>query len=110
MRSFSHWTPKYVFDRLSVALYERRFPDYPWLTKDANAFLESWFLPTDIGLEFGSGRSTPWIAQRVGKLYSVETNSQWSERVSQSIVGSGIANVICRFLPGDGKHGLDLEQ
>jgi putative heme iron utilization protein len=47
-------------------------PNWPWLTKEAILLLERLLRPDDIGLEFGSGRSTIWFAERVEKLISIE--------------------------------------
>lgn len=64
-RRLSHLTPRYVFNRIAVLLDERRNPEHPWLTADAVRILSTLILPTDIGVEFGSGRSTKWFAQRL---------------------------------------------
>src|SRR5262249_54034239 len=55
MRSFRHWTPTYIRDRLAMLRYELAHPDAPWLTGEMNQFLESWLAPDHVGLEFGSG-------------------------------------------------------
>ena len=73
-RSFRHWTFRYLIDRTELLLYERRHPDLPWLTREAVDFLASWLQPSDHGLEWGSGRSTVWLAQRVSRLVSIEHN------------------------------------
>lgn len=46
-------------------------------------FLEQFLKPTDHVLEYGSGASTPWLADRVAKLFSVENDRFWFARVSQ---------------------------
>jgi predicted O-methyltransferase YrrM len=81
-RSFSHWTPRYIQDRVALMLHERRNPRDPWLTKDAVRFLDQSLKPTDVGLEFGSGRSSIWFAQRIKHLISVEDNQEWFARVT----------------------------
>ena len=85
MRSFSHLTPRYVWNRLALMAYERANPDLPWLTRDMINILDGWLLPTDVGLEFGSGRSTSWFGARVGRLTSVEENPEWYEIVRNQI-------------------------
>lgn len=109
MRSFAHWTPRYVLNRASALLYERRHPDYPWLTRDANQFLESYLRETDVGLEFGSGRSTVWIARRVGRLHSVETSEQWFVRVGKLLEQAGLSNVTYEHIRGDDETALAAE-
>jgi hypothetical protein len=84
-RSFRHWTLRYVFDRLSLAWHERRNPNLPWLTADMVKVLDSWLRPTDVGLEWGSGRSTVWFAKRVAHLTSVEHDPVWASWVEQML-------------------------
>lgn len=93
MKSFRHWNARYVRSRLAVAIYERRHPDDPWLTRDANVFLAQWLKSTDRGMEFGSGRSTLWLARRVAHLTSTEENPQWAERVRTMLAAAGVVNV-----------------
>ncbi len=93
MRSFSHITPRYIVDRLGVIFYEKTHPDHPWLTRTANTVLNSWLKKTDVGLEFGSGRSTVWFAKRVGKLTSVEHHDQWTVKVREMLVTNKLTNV-----------------
>jgi len=68
MRSFQHWTPRYIWNRLALMAHERQHPDLPWLTRAMIENLDTWLRPDDVGLEFGSGRSTVWFAQKVGHL------------------------------------------
>ncbi len=85
MRSFCHLTPRYIWNRLVLMAYERGNPDLPWLTRDMINILDEWLLPTDVGLEFGSGRSTRWFATRVGQLTSVEDNPEWYKIVQNQV-------------------------
>lgn len=82
-RSFRHWTLRYIVNRLSLAWNELLNPDAPWLTADMVEILDSWLRPTDVGLEWGSGRSTVWFAKRVAHLTSVEHDSVWVSHVEQ---------------------------
>ena len=41
-RSFAHWGLRYGWDRARVAAYEWLHPHEPWLTRQANAFLDGW--------------------------------------------------------------------
>jgi len=101
MRSFRHWTPRYINNRIALFCYEKANPDYPWLTRSANEILESYLTKSDIGLEFGSGRSTLWFAKHVEHLTSVEHDPLWSGRVQKML--AGIKNVDYRFRPKDVK-------
>lgn len=109
-RTFQHWTPRYLIDRLAEKLYRRQHPDLPWLTPRANRFLETEIKSTDVGLEFGSGRSTLWFAGRVAHLTSVEHNPLWHERVSEWIKTSGITNVDYYLREREAVDGEDLPE
>ncbi|MCF6354597.1 MAG: hypothetical protein L3J26_05755 [Candidatus Polarisedimenticolaceae bacterium] len=85
MRSFHHLTPRYVWNRFALMAYERANPELPWLTRDMINILGEWLCSTDVGLEFGSGRSTSWFAKRVRHLTSVENNPEWFEIVQNQI-------------------------
>lgn len=87
MRSFRHWTPRYIWNRLALMAHERQHPDLPWLTRAMIENLDTWLRPDDVGLEFGSGRSTIWFAQRVGHLTSVEHHPGWYTTVNDSLQG-----------------------
>jgi len=101
MRRFDHWTPRYIRDRLAEICYQRARPDHPWLTRAANQMLESLLRPSDVGLEFGSGRSTLWFAKRLRHLTSVESNPVWHARVQQMLRDNAIANVDHVLIPKD---------
>ena len=81
MRRLDHWNPHYVATRLAVMWDERRHPDHPWLTKEAVGLLDRMLRTDDVGLEFGSGRSTKWLLDRISTLVSVEANEDWFNRV-----------------------------
>ena len=102
MRTFRHWTARYLLSRAKVYCYQKAHPDLPWLTYQANDFLASYLRPTDAGLEFGSGRSTLWFAERVASLTSVENNSQWYQRVKEQLEEKGASHVTYLYRPEDG--------
>jgi len=93
MRTFRHWTPRYIFNRIVEKIYRRRNPNLPWLSPQANEFLQGWLKPSHTGLEFGSGRSTLWFARRVAALTSIEHNPEWYDRVSRMLKADRLANV-----------------
>jgi hypothetical protein len=96
-RTFRHWTPRYVLNRIALALYERRAPAAPWITRRACELLDEWLKPHHVGLEWGSGRSTLWFASRVARLTSIEHDATWFERVRMELERQGIHNVDYRF-------------
>ena len=93
MRTFKHWTPTYIANRILEKRYRKNHPGEPWLTPDAVQFLKGYLKASDIGLEFGSGGSTVWFAGRVGALTSVEHDPTWFEKVSKLLNEQGIHNV-----------------
>ena len=100
-RTYSHLTPRYVFNRVHEMFYERVHPDDPWLTPAAIRLLAGLLRPTDEGAEFGSGRSTLWFAARVAALTSVEHDAQWHEAVSVRLKDRGLGNVEYVLAPED---------
>ena len=101
MRSFRHWTPRYVAARIAEARYHRAYPDLPWLTTAANEILTHWLRPSDVGLEFGSGRSTLWLSSRMSRLTSVEHDEAWYRRVRAGLEEAGRTNVELLHAPKD---------
>ena len=100
-RTVSHWTPRYVCNRVRQMLYERGHADDPWLTPAAIQLLGPLLRPDDEGVEFGSGRSTVWFAQRVRSLTSVEHDAQWHSAVSARLKERGLGNVDYILAPED---------
>ncbi|MCZ2223423.1 MAG: class I SAM-dependent methyltransferase [Chitinophagales bacterium] len=98
MRNFSHLTPRYIFNRVKLYNYYRKNADKPWLTKTAIEFLDNYLKPTDVGVEFGSGRSTLWFASKLKKLYSIEGDKRWYDKIQKSILGNNVANVDYRYI------------
>lgn len=93
MRSFSHWTPRYLSARLQEKAYRSANPGLPWLTPEANQFLQGYLSPSDNGLEFGAGRSTVWLAPRIHTLTSVDHNPLWFKKVESMLAEKDIHNV-----------------
>jgi predicted O-methyltransferase YrrM len=67
--------------------------------------LEDRLKPTDVGLEWGSGRSTLWFAQRVAHLTSIEHNDHWYNRIQKLLRDKDIDNVDLLFAPLEAKDG-----
>ncbi|MBI5091333.1 MAG: class I SAM-dependent methyltransferase [Candidatus Hydrogenedentes bacterium] len=101
MRSFKHWSIRYACDKARTVLYERAHPSAPWLTSDANEFLDVWLLPSHAGFEWGAGRSTVWLAQRVKSLTSVESDPVWRDRVQGWLGARGQINVNLLHIAAD---------
>ncbi len=84
--------PAYLLRRLNQMWFQRRFPDAPWLTQSAVLLLSSYLKRSDIGFEWGSGRSTIWFARRVRHLTSIEHNAEWFERVRRRLTKLALAD------------------
>jgi len=109
MKRFQHWSPRYILARLKDIQYRRRFPNKPWLTPIAIDIIDQWLQPDDIGVEFGSGRSTIWFAKRVNFMTSVENNAEWYHRIRKSLDKKGLVN-IDYFLRGEKDTETDQEK
>jgi hypothetical protein len=57
----------------------------PWLTKSAVRFLDDFVVEGIRVFEFGSGASTVYFSKKGVKLYSIEHDLQWFEKVKQTI-------------------------
>jgi hypothetical protein len=88
--------PLWTIRRALYKIYERRHPDEPWITPGAVHFCDQNLSGGQIGLEWGSGRSTKWYAERLERLVSVEFDPYWHNTVTRSI--EGLSNVECRFV------------
>jgi predicted O-methyltransferase YrrM len=86
-----------LLNRLRLAGFEYRHPDLPWLTAEAIRFLTFWLKPDDKVLEFGSGRSTAWLAGRCRVVTSIEHDQAWFQAMSGRL--SAFENVDYRFAP-----------
>jgi hypothetical protein len=100
-RPVTHLTTQYILNRLHVWVYQCRHPDTPWLTRDAISILSSVLRKSDNGLEYGSGRSTLWFAQRTNSLISIEASRVWYDRVSGAIRNLGISNTFYKYIPAN---------
>ena len=94
-RTFRHWTPAYLTNRLRERFYRQMHPGLPWLSPQAIQFLAQHLQSTDVGLEFGSGRSTLWFTRRVSFLTSVEHNPEWHRRIKGMAIRAGADNLEC---------------
>jgi len=93
IKQYDHWTFGYIYNRLKLAVRQIFYPNDPWLTKDAIFILNQLLKSSDIGLEFGSGRSTIWLASRIKKLISVEHNKFWFDEINKKINDKKIKNI-----------------
>jgi hypothetical protein len=96
--------PIWTVRRALYKIYEMRHPDEPWIAQGAVRFCDQNLRRDQAGLEWGSGRSTKWFAERLARLVSVEFDPEWHQKVTQSL--AGMSNVECRLVPLD--HPMEL--
>lgn len=101
MKTMSHWSPRYIRNRMAEMMYQRRHPTLPWLTRTANEILAGYLKPEDVFLEFGSGRSTMWFSTKVKHIISVEDNKAWYDKVSDMFKAAGKKNITYHYAPRD---------
>lgn len=95
-----HHTPAFVFARLRQIAYQWRNPSAPWLTPQSIAILDQIIRSNDICVEFGSGRSTLWLATRCWKLISIEHDKKYFEIISKQLEIFENVDVLFRPLEG----------
>ena len=93
--------PEYFVARLRVMVYQFLHPGAPWLTSRSIQVLAAHLHKPMVGLEWGSGQSTIWLARRLGKLVSIEHHASWHTRISEALKRKGIDNVDYRLLSSD---------
>lgn len=71
--------------------------------------LSTWLKPTDVGVEWGAGRSTVWFARRVSRLVSVEHDDKWRQRVSHMLVDASVRGIVDLRLLDDWDRGEDSD-
>jgi predicted O-methyltransferase YrrM len=98
-RTFQHWSIRYLLDRSFEKAFRRTHPGVPWVAPAAVEFLEGYLKPTDRMLEFGSGRSTLWFAERIQHITSVEHNPVWYKEISSKIQEKGITKITYHLHP-----------
>jgi predicted O-methyltransferase YrrM len=80
-RRLKHWKLQYATDRLRLEVDQRRHPEDPWFTREAVRVLAQLLRPDDRCFEWGSGRSTRWLATRTASIRSIEHDPEWLARV-----------------------------
>jgi predicted O-methyltransferase YrrM len=99
--------PRVAIDRAAARLARRarRAEDTPWITEESICLLETLLLPTDRGLEYGSGSSTPWLARRCRELRSVEASAGWYDQVRERLSAASLDGVQLALADGEADPG-----
>lgn len=97
--------------RLRTAIHDHRHPEAPWFSPAAVRLLRR-ALNGGAGFEWGSGRSTKWLAQRLDSLVSVEHDPRWFSEVSRQLEDAKVSNVellhVASEHPAESAHGVDF--
>ncbi|MDZ4721735.1 MAG: class I SAM-dependent methyltransferase [Roseiflexaceae bacterium] len=68
------------------------WPERPWISYDATTRLARHLNPNSVVLEYGSGRSTIWLARQSDHVYSIEDSPAWYQRVQGLLHDHRLAN------------------
>lgn len=74
-----------------------RLPPRPWISYDATRVIAGRLGPASRVLEFGSGMSTAWFADRVASVVSIEHDPSWHDIVQVQLARAGRGNVRLRL-------------
>ena len=77
--------PPFFWRYLAQRAFHRAHPEAPLIVANAVILLDSWIKPSDRGLEWGSGRSTGWLAARLDHPVTIEHDQVWYDRVGARI-------------------------
>ncbi len=93
-------------------------PLRPWISYDATRVIGARLGQHMRVLEFGSGTSTIWFAERCAEIVSIESDPDWFHRVAAMLAGRRLDNVRLRLAtdpacyatlaPADIDDGFDL--
>ena len=72
-------------------------PKQPWIAYSAIHSLNKFLKKEHRVLEYGSGMSTIWYAQKAGNVYSVEDYKPWYSKVNEILVNKNIQNVHYKY-------------
>jgi predicted O-methyltransferase YrrM len=93
--------PRYLRDSLAVRAAALRPPRRPWITRDALTILDQLLRPTDRGIEWGSGGTTAWFAERIEHLTSIEGSPQWHASLRAELDAGRVGDVDLRLVSSD---------
>ena len=106
-RPKSFWTPRYVTNRLRLALDQKLNPEAPWWPREAARHLDGMLRHGDRCLEWGSGRSTVWLSARTSTVHSVEHDREWFGRVQELLTSQRLDAGAVELLSTDSADGAE---
>jgi predicted O-methyltransferase YrrM len=84
-------------------------PIVPWIAYSAIRRLSTFVQKGCRVLEFGSGNSTVWLAERAGLVCSVEHSRVWYEATRQKLAQRGLSNVEYVLVEDGGDQYCDFK-
>ncbi len=85
--------------KLKAKQFQKKYPQHPWLTASSIKAFDMLLTKEDVGLEYGSGRSTYHFAKLLGQLTSVEHHEEWYNIVQDTLVKNKVNNVDLKLIP-----------
>jgi hypothetical protein len=86
--------PPYLWRYLVQQSFQKTHPDAPVMVANAVLILNSWIKETDRGVEWGSGRSTAWLAARCSHFLTVEYDEHWYAKNKVVLENRGLARKV----------------
>ena len=90
--------PGRIFQQMRYKKFLKDNPGVPWMAPGAISWLESNIANDFKILEWGSGGSTKWFANRCEKIVSVENQKGWYDKVKKDLANDEVENVDYRFV------------
>jgi predicted O-methyltransferase YrrM len=91
-------SPRWLAHRLAASAYAIRHPESPWVVPEALDEIARRLRHEDKVFEWGSGLSTPWLAERAGTVTAVEHNAAWAKKASAMLEQKALRNAEVRLV------------
>jgi predicted O-methyltransferase YrrM len=91
-------SPRWIAHRIAASAYALRHPEAPWLVPEALEAIAKRLRHEDKVFEWGTGLSTPWLAERAGWVIAVEHNPAWAKKTGAMLEQRGLRNVEVRLV------------
>ncbi len=85
--------------KLNYKAFKYFHPNSPWLSQLAILFMEKHLHKRMIGLEYGSGFSTTFLAEKSQEIVAIEHHKEWYNKIDQLIKEKKIENIEYVFIP-----------
>ncbi|HUJ25072.1 MAG TPA: hypothetical protein VLW85_03575 [Myxococcales bacterium] len=102
-------SPRWLKHRIAASAHALRHPDSPWIVPAALDEMARRLRHDDAVFEWGSGLSTPWLAERAGTLVSIESDASWHRKVAAMLEQRALRNTELRLVPDEQKYLAQIE-